>query len=381
MHIFLGFLGGLALLYALLDLALIWGIVRSRKRCRFELIPGQPSLAILVCARNEQANICACLDSILAQYYHGSWEIWIADDRSTDQTPQILSDYQLQHPGRIHILRMDSVPPGLSPKKHAITKLVEQASAEILLFTDADCVVPATWASTMVSSFQPEIDFVSGYSYFPATGEHFGLLNGVQALDFLSHRTIDCAGIGLGIPITACGQNLAYRRSVFLELHGFSGVEHVTSGDDDLLMHKLAAVRPSAITYCSGLGSFVASKGAATWAQAWEQRKRWASKTTHYAPSAVVLLSAVFLFYAAILLGLVGGALWGSLTNSWLVLHWFAVAWLWKTAWDGAVMAQGMLHFHAKHLFLWFIPTAILHIPMIVGAVCAGLRGKFTWKG
>lgn len=380
MTILLIILALLAGLYAFIDLALLIGLSRTRKDCRFELTDDQPAIAILICARNEERNIRNCLNSVLFQNYRGPIQVWVANDRSSDGTDAILHEFQEKYSDSFHYINITDVPPQFSPKKHAISKLVEKVNAEYLLFTDADCIVPSTWASTMMSSFKDGIEFVSGYSYFPASGKHFGLLNGIQSLDFLSHRTIDCAGIGLGIPITSCGQNLAYKKSTFIELEGFSGVAHVISGDDDLFMHKLAAKRKKAITYCAGLGSFVASKGASTWKQAWEQRKRWASKTTHYTLPAVGLLSAVFLFYVLILAGLVFGALYGLITHNWQILLAFFFAWVWKTLWDGLVMIRGMAMFKAIHLVVWFIPTAILHIPVIVGAVLLGHVGRFTWK-
>ena len=52
-----------------------------------------PSVSILVSARNEEAGISKTLDSLMKQLYKGRWDIWIADDRSTDRTPQILAEY------------------------------------------------------------------------------------------------------------------------------------------------------------------------------------------------------------------------------------------------------------------------------------------------
>ena len=120
--------GGFAILYALLDCALLLGLrnLKYRRRIRFSTEPQQlPIIAILVCARNEETNLSACLDSLLAQDYQGHWEIWVANDRSMDKTPQILKEYCDKHPQRIHSLNIDSVPSGLSPKKHAISQLVK----------------------------------------------------------------------------------------------------------------------------------------------------------------------------------------------------------------------------------------------------------------
>ena len=254
------------------------------------------------------------------------------------------------------------------------------AEGEFWLLTDADCVVPSTWVSGMVQNFTAGVDWVSGYSFFPSDAGHGRMLDGVQALDFLSHRTVDAAGIGLGIPITACGQNLGYRASIFAELGGFAGVDQVVSGDDDLLMHKLAAKRPRAIRYATDLGTFVQSEGARSWKQAWEQRKRWASKTVHYNVQTILLLGSVFGFYCLILCGLLLSLPWWAITGSAHLLLVFGAAWLWKTFWDGLVMAQGMHTFRCQHLWLWFVPTSVLHIPGIVGAVLVGTLGKFTWK-
>ncbi len=50
-----------------------------------------PQVSILISARNESAGIRATLDSVLAQDYHGQWDVWVADDRSDDDTPEILA--------------------------------------------------------------------------------------------------------------------------------------------------------------------------------------------------------------------------------------------------------------------------------------------------
>ena len=368
----------LGIFYAILDAVLWWGLLR-RTSPILKQIQASPAVSILVCARNEEQNIAECLRAILAQSYAGTLEILVANDRSTDHTATILAEFTQSNP-QVRILNIEQVPTGFTPKKNAITQLAKMAQGEILLLTDADCIVPQTWVKEMVACYTDDVDWVSGYSYFYEKKNCNSLLHGVDALDFLSHRTIDAAGIGLGFPITACGQNLSYRKSVFEELQGFAGVAHVTSGDDDLLMHKLAAKRPNAIRYCMQPGSFVFSRSKDTWHEVWEQRKRWASKTTQYNASAVLILSSIFAFYVLILLGLLASLAYGIFTRDLSWFKMFAVAWLWKTVWDALVMAKGMQLFHEMRLWKWFIPTALLHIPMIVGAVLSGLLGKFTWK-
>ena len=68
-----------------------------------------PKVSILIAARNEAEGIRETLDSVLAQDYEGEWEIWIADDRSTDETPKILAEYEAKF-DRLHVLTIDSIP-------------------------------------------------------------------------------------------------------------------------------------------------------------------------------------------------------------------------------------------------------------------------------
>ena len=109
-----------------------------------------PSVSILVSARNEEAGISKTLDSLMKQLYKGRWDIWIADDRSTDRTPQILAEYAEKYPDRIHVVTISELAPGESAKKNAIAKLVAASEGEILLLTDADCIVQPTWIRAMI---------------------------------------------------------------------------------------------------------------------------------------------------------------------------------------------------------------------------------------
>ena len=56
------------------------------------------SVTVLVPARNEEANISKCLDSLLNQNYPSDkLEIVVIDDDSEDSTAEIVNDYAAQH--------------------------------------------------------------------------------------------------------------------------------------------------------------------------------------------------------------------------------------------------------------------------------------------
>lgn len=331
-----------------------------------------PSVSILVSARNEEANIKNLAETLLKQDYKGEWDIWIADDRSTDKTLEILQQFASSHPGKLNVLPISDIPKGASPKKQAISKLVAASKGELLLLTDADCRIPPTWISHIVKEFRPGIDFVAGHSYIELNKKSNALLY-MQAVETMSYRIAGTAGLALHMPLTSTGNNLSYRRSFFEGVHGFENVTHIQSGDDDLLMQK-AANKPSCMHYCIAEETFIATDGKDTLKGLWEQRKRWASKTIHYTPRTLSVLGSIFLFFLCLTLS----PLMAMLDLQVAVVA--GIMFFLKIAMDLLLFRRGLKVFKQEFLFKWFIPVEILHAPFTVLAVVFGVLGKFQWK-
>lgn len=101
-----------------------------------------PVVAVLVPARNEAANVEACLRSLLAQSYP-NYSVWLYDDASTDDTKGIASRIAAQSGGKLHVVEGREEPPaGWLGKAHACHHLYlamrEQLTPDYVLFTDAD---------------------------------------------------------------------------------------------------------------------------------------------------------------------------------------------------------------------------------------------------
>ncbi len=94
-----------------------------------------PRVSVLVPARNEEANIAACVGSLLAQDYP-DFEVLVLDDHSTDATARLLAG--MAAAGHLHTLQGRELPAGWLGKAWACQQLAEAATGEILLFTDAD---------------------------------------------------------------------------------------------------------------------------------------------------------------------------------------------------------------------------------------------------
>jgi cellulose synthase/poly-beta-1,6-N-acetylglucosamine synthase-like glycosyltransferase len=333
----------------------------------------KPDVSILIAARNESAGIRATLDSVLAQEYAGKWEVWVADDRSTDDTPEILAEYAAKNP-RLHVLTIKDIPEGVSPKKHALSKLIDACDGEILCLTDADCLVKPTWVAGIVAEFEPGIELVAGHSYIPTEPGKSKFIVCMQAVETLIYRVAGTAGLAMHLPLTSTGNNLAYRKSFFKSVNGFAGVLKIQSGDDDLMMQKLAADRPWAMRYCIAESTFVTTSGKETFKELWEQRKRWASKTIYYTPKIVFVLSMVFLFLVMLC---VAAAL---SPFSLAILIATAIAFIAKCVGDLVLILRGLRIFRQEHLLKWCIPVEFIHAPFTVLAVLFGLFGRFKWK-
>ncbi|MBR4398653.1 MAG: glycosyltransferase [Fibrobacter sp.] len=332
-----------------------------------------PKVSILISARNEAAGIRETLDSVLAQDYRGDWDVWVADDRSNDDTPKILAEYAAKNP-RLHVLTIKEIPEGISPKKHALSLLIEACEGEILCLTDADCLVKPTWVTGIVAEFEPGIELVAGHSYIPTIPGKSSMLICMQAIETLIYRVAGTAGLAMRLPLTSTGNNLAYRKSFFKSVHGFDNVIKIQSGDDDLLMQKLAADRPWAMRYCIAESTFVTTNGKETLKELWEQRKRWASKTIYYTPKIVFVLSMVFLFLT---MQCVAAAFAPFSFN---VLIATIIAFVVKCIGDLVLILRGLRIFRQEHLLKWCIPVEFIHAPFTVLAVLFGLFGRFKWK-
>jgi len=103
---------------------------------RYPLPKHLPRVSVMVPARNEEQNIASCVQSLLNQDYH-DFELLVLDDHSTDRTWEILQGLAVSH-RRLRIMKGKPLPEGWLGKHWACHQMVEEASGELFLFTDAD---------------------------------------------------------------------------------------------------------------------------------------------------------------------------------------------------------------------------------------------------
>ena len=250
-----------------------------------------PPVSIIIAARNEAKNLNQLLPKLAALDYP-SFEIIIVNDRSVDRSSEVLATFQ-QSIRNLKVITISTIENNLSPKKNALTKGINKASHDWLLFTDADCIPHSSqWIKEMISVIKEETSIVLGASTYLRENS---LLN--QFIQFETSLTlIQYASFQQwGQPYMGVGRNLMYHKRLFKESNGFASHQHILSGDDDLFVSQNATsencqinIRPNARTI---------SKPKQSWSSYFKQKTRHLTTGKHYRLSTMTLLGLFNLSY------------------------------------------------------------------------------------
>jgi glycosyltransferase involved in cell wall biosynthesis len=115
-----------------------------------------PEVSIIVPARNEEASLGDCLQSLTAQT-GVEYEIIVVDDGSTDRTREIAEGF-----AGVRVISPGSLPAGWTGKNNAVVAGAGVARGDWLLFTDADTVhLPGSLARALAEAKEENADLLS----------------------------------------------------------------------------------------------------------------------------------------------------------------------------------------------------------------------------
>lgn len=338
-----------------------------------DFIPGTQqqiiNVSIIIPARNEEKNIGRLLTSLQHQNYpQDSIQIIVIDDHSTDQTATIAAGFPNVRVLPLHADDLNSY------KKKAIETGIAAATGELIITTDADCICGPNWLSTIVAfQQQQKLQLVAA----PVQMErNNSLLQIFQAYDFAVLQGITGASLHHHLHSMGNGANLAYTKSSFIAVDGFTNIDHIASGDDMLLMKKIADKFPQRTGYVKSKEAIVRTQPAYTLNAFLNQRIRWASKATHYTDKKVMaILFLVYLFNLSFLFLTIAG-FWNHTLWLLLLILWFA-----KTAIEWPFVSSVMRFFSMQSLMKFFLLLQPLHILYTITSGFLGQFGKYEWKG
>ncbi len=197
-------------------------------------------MSIIICARNEAANLEQNLPLILAQKYESPgggplFEVIVVNDCSTDGTEVVLSKLHQQY-GHLKTITVTTASPRvLKGKKHALSLGAARAANEWLLLTDADCC-PASnmWLANMAAPLAQGKEIVAGFgAYYKGHGLLNAFIRWETVNSFVQGSTYALAGK----PYLAVGRNMACTKAVLHKAEKSATWNVSASGDDDLLVN------------------------------------------------------------------------------------------------------------------------------------------------
>lgn len=204
----------------------------------------QYPVSVIVCARDEAENIARNLPGILVQDYKTTFEVIVVNDNSTDETKYLLDEFKktFKNLNPVPLTQEAKMIPG---KKFPLSIGIKSAKYEVVLLTDADCV-PASenWIYKMQDGYFEDKQIVLGYG---AYHKHPGILNKLIRFETF-HSALQYLSFALaGMPYMGVGRNLSYKKELFFNNKGFSSINHIPGGDDDLFINKVATKENTAI--------------------------------------------------------------------------------------------------------------------------------------
>jgi glycosyltransferase involved in cell wall biosynthesis len=301
----------------------------------------QHPVSVIICARDEAAKLVTHLPGSLVQSYPSTHEVIVVNHNSQDDTRFLLDEFKKTFKG-LHIVNLEHEAIGIPGKKYPLSMGIKEAKYEIVLLTDADCV-PASefWMQKMQDGYHNGIEVVLGYSPY---NKKPGFLNKLIRFDTF-HTAMQYLSFALaGIPYMGVGRNLSYKKDLFFRNKGFSAINHLPGGDDDLFINKVATKTNTNIVVDKQ--TFTLSEPKKTFGEWFRQKTRHYSTAKYYRPLHKFLLGfysfSLIAFYPLFIV---------ALLFDWQVA---------LTIYGGRLLIQGFIVYKAmdkleeKDLFVWW---------------------------
>ncbi|WP_460189446.1 glycosyltransferase [Urechidicola sp. KH5] len=330
------------------------------------------SFSIIVPFRNEADNLPKLLHSIEKLHYpKNRFEIIFVDDASTDNGKEIIEKFNKLNL-EIQLTILANIRQSKSPKKDAIEHAINAAKYDWIITTDADCSVPKSWLNIFDSTVKERNPvLMAGGIYIKPRN----FLQIVELFDLISLLVSTIGSFGNRKPMMCNGANLCYKKSVFYDVSGFNGNNHLATGDDFFLLQKIQLKYSTQVTYIKSNEHLVETNGNLSLKQLIEQRIRWGSKTTmannftKLIGFIILLSNLIFIIFLLISL---------LLDVSW---YYFTTFLLLKSIIDLLLIFPGLL-LSRQCKFLLFYPFISFIHPFLLTIFSFGsiFKRNYTWK-
>jgi cellulose synthase/poly-beta-1,6-N-acetylglucosamine synthase-like glycosyltransferase len=279
-----------------------------------------PLVSVLIAARNEEANIAACLDAICAQTYPAErMEIWVGNDQSEDGTAEIVMCYEKAYPN-IHSLLIESQWKHLKGKANVLAQLAHKARGDYYFITDADVAVQPDWIKTMLASFTTGVGVITGVTAVEGKSL-FARLQNAEWLFYTAHGDMNAKK---DKPVTAMGNNMAVTKQAYWKTGGYENIPFSVTEDYELFKRVIKNGHTFKSVFLQGALAY--TKPLPTFKALLYQRKRWFTGAFQLPLQFIIGLVILWSFLPFLLV--VGYFLGWRIAASLLLIKWTADVYL-----------------------------------------------------
>ena len=201
-----------------------------------------PVVSVIVVCHNEEKRISACLDSLIGQNFSEPWELIVVNNRSTDTTAEIVRERMAGCPF-MRLLDNDSktISSGRNLGWHG-------ARADLVAYTDADCIAPPHWLAMLVAAFRaqkrldPQLAGVGGGNYQPDDTRFYRALRAFLASPFGNRGSTQTERFESGRYVESLAAlNVLYEKAALESVGGYDDELFPFVGEDEDLNTRLIA--------------------------------------------------------------------------------------------------------------------------------------------
>ncbi|MBK8982335.1 MAG: glycosyltransferase [Ignavibacteria bacterium] len=257
--------------YFALHLYLLFGLKKS-----ISIIPDTSNLkspvSVIVAARNESVNIVNCINSLKSSLTGDiPVEFILVNDNSSDNTFELMKINTEDDSRFIVINSHVSSSANLKGKANAIDNAVSISNGEIIVSTDADCIVRQNWVSATSKYFKEDTGMVCGFTVIRNDGSLFSIM---QNIDWLYLLTLASASSGLNKTMSCLGNNLSYTKKAYRKVGGYETIKFSVT-EDLALMRKINASKEFKILFPLDKNCLVSTEPCNNLKELFSQKRRW----------------------------------------------------------------------------------------------------------
>ena len=358
-------------LYLVCIFAFTYGLYNLKERFFTFNKKNDLKVSILIAARNEDNNIERLLKSLYNQTFTKDlFEVIIIDDHSKDNTLLIVENF-IKENNDINIKIFNAEKEG---KKFAISQALHLAHNDLVIVTDADCVLKTTWIESIVNFYKEKKCKMILAPVLLSPAETF--FEKIQVLEHLSLIGSTAGSANIGFPVMCNGANMAYEREAALEVEKFRKDFNIPSGDDMFLMEQfIKNYGHQSVKFLLSKSAIVETKTCKTVSEFFRQRRRWVSKTKAYTSWKILATAFIVLFFNLSIVSLFVSAFFiPALWSLYFLLT------LLKFFIDFPLLKNITTFMNQSGLLKWSLPLEFVYPFYVVFTAISGMLINVKWK-